>query len=74
MSYDVIIIGGGLGGLTAGAVLAKSKKEFYFLSSIISLAVQLRYLKERIFILKWVCIKWIMVNMDMILKEIYLIF
>ncbi len=31
MSYDVIIIGGGLGGLTAGAVLAKKKKRVLLL-------------------------------------------
>jgi phytoene dehydrogenase-like protein len=31
MSYDVIIIGGGLGGLTAGAVLAKKQKRVLLL-------------------------------------------
>ena len=47
MKYDVIIIGGGLGGLTAGAVLAKKVKRFCLLSSILWLAALLLYLKEK---------------------------
>ena len=39
MKYDVIIIGAGLGGLTAGAKLAKEGKRYFSLNSITSRAV-----------------------------------